>query len=594
MRQLIICILILVFNTNSLIAQKKTDSTKTSVTKKALLAGMKLVSTNPYDTIVNVGSIDNYTPYAGKTIRNIYVERIGFEKSIYDSAKKVTKTITKVANALHSDTKERTIRQHIFFQQYQPLNPYELADNERFIRDKDFILDCRIVATPVEGTDSVDVTVITRDVFSLGATFGGTFPTSPEIGLYDANINGGGQRLQFTALIDQDRDPKFGYSLVYRKSSLLGSLTDIDLGYTQLNTGLSVGDETEFSYLLRITRPLVSPYLRLAGGLEVSRNWSKNVYSEPDSTFLDYEYKIFNSWLGYNMGIHKPVTNRNRYFLAFRYFDGYYVDGPQLGEAEQEARYNNAYGYLSEFTFYRQNFYKTRYVFGFGRTEDVPYGISLGVTGGYVREVKISRPYGAVRLEYMDANKKGNFHQVTFQTGGYLRDNRLEDFVVQGGGAYFTRALNVNRSKIRGLFSANYTQIINRTVSDWLDINDNYIPGFRTDSLKADSRLALSFETVLYTPRAILGFRMAPFAQINMVAAKCDLCDFQQNTYWGLSAGLRTRNENLIFGTIEMKATYIPKDEFGESKFVFEFSQNLRIKNTGIFAREPNIIRYNH
>ena len=162
-----------------------------------------------------------------------------------------------MANALHSDTREKTIRQHIFFKQYQPLNPYELADNERFIRDKDFIMDCRIVATPIEGTDSVDVTVLTRDVFSLGITLGGTFPTSPEIGIYDANIQGKAQRLQFTALIDQDRDPKFGYSLFYRKSSILGSLTNIDLAYTQLNTGLSVGDEEEFAYLVRITRPLV-------------------------------------------------------------------------------------------------------------------------------------------------------------------------------------------------------------------------------------------------------------------------------------------------------------------------------------------------
>ena len=112
------------------------------------------------------------------------------------------------------------------------------------------------------------------------------------------------------------------------------------------------------------------------------------------------------------MGIKNAMTNRNRYFLAFRYFDGYYVDEPQLEEAQEEARYNNAYGYLSEFSFYRQNFYKTRYVFGFGRTEDVPYGISLGVTGGYVREVQIERPYAAFKFKYMDANKKGNFHRV--------------------------------------------------------------------------------------------------------------------------------------------------------------------------------------
>jgi len=593
-RWLFVCLLILVFIPRGTNAQEKTDSSKTSVTKKALLAGMKLVSTNPYDTIVNVGSIDNYTPYAGKTIRNIYVERVGFEKSIYDSTKKVTKTISKLANALHSNTRERTIRHHIFFEQYQALNPYELADNERFIRDKDFILDCRIVVTPVEGTDSVDVTVLTRDVFSLGVTLGGTFPTSPEIGLYDANINGGGQRLQFTALIDQDRDPKFGYSILYRKSSFLGSLTNIDIGYTQLDNGLSVGDETEFSYLARITRPLVSPYMRLAGGLEVSRNWSSNVYSEPDSTYLDYDYKIFNSWLGYNIGINKAITNRNRYFLAFRYFDGYYVDQPQLEEAQKEPRYNSAYGYLSEFTFYRQNFYKTRYVFGFGRTEDVPYGISLAVTGGYVREVRLERPYGAFKIKYMDANKSGNFHRLTFQTGGYLRNDKIEDFLIQGGAAYFTRALNVNRSKIRGLFSVDYTQIINRTVNDWLDVTDNYIPGFSTDSLTADRRLAMSLQTVLYTPRAILGFRMAPFVQIDMVAADCNACDFHKSTYWGFTVGLRTRNENLIFGTIEIKATFIPRDEFGQNKFVFDFTQNLRVKNTGIFATEPTLIRYNY
>jgi len=405
---------------------------------------------------------------------------------------------------------------------------------------------------------------------------------------------GKAQRLEFTALIDQDRSPKFGYSILYRKSSLFGSLINFDLEYTQINTGLSVGDEAEFAYLARITRPLVSPYLRLAGGLEVSRNWSNNVYNEPDSTFLDYEYKIFNSWVGYNIGIKKAATARGRHFLAFRYFDGYYVDGPQLTEDQEEIRYNNAYGYLSEFSFYRQNFYKTRYVFGFGRTEDIPYGISLGVTGGYVREVKIERPYGAFKIRYSTANKRGNFYRLLFQSGGYYRNDKLEDFVVQGGASYFTRALNVQRSKFRGLLSAEYTQIFDRTVDDWLKVPNKYIPGFSADSVISDSRLSMSLQTVLYTPRAILGFRMAPFTQIDIVSINCDLCDYRQNTYLGLSAGLRTRNENLIFGTIELKATYIPKDEYGQSKFVFGFKQNLRVKNTGLFATEPTLIRYNN
>lgn len=593
MRAFVVCLAALIFTAGGIRAQEHPDSTKTSITKKAFLAGMKLVSTNPSDTIVNTESIDNFTPFAGKIIRNIFVERIGFEKSIYDTTKKVSTTISKLANALHSDTREKTIRQHIFFKQYQPLNPYELADNERFIRDKDFILDCRIVAIPVEGTDSVDLTVITRDVFSLGATIGGSFPSAPKIGLFDANIMGKAQRVQFTALIDQDRSPKFGYALGYRKSSLLGSLINLDLEYTQINTGISVGDEEEFAYLVRLDRPLVSPYLRLAGGMEVSRNWSDNVYNEPDSVFLDYDYKIFNSWLGYNIGIKKASTARGRYFLASRYFDGYYVDAPQVEEDREEVRYNSAYGYLSEFSFYRQDFYKTRYVFGFGRTEDVPYGISLGITAGYVREVQLERPYAAFKMRYSVVNKRGSFHRFMFQSGGYVRSGELEDFVIQGGAAHFTRALNVRRSKFRGLLSAEYTQIVNRRVADWIDVTKKYIPGFSTDSLQADSRLALSLQTVLYTPLAVLGFRMAPFTQIDMVSVRCEACDFPNSTYWGLSAGLRTRNENLIFGTIELKATYIPEDEYGESKFVFGFKQNLRVKNTGTFATQPTMIRYN-
>ena len=593
MRSLVIFIFLLLFSLDALRAQEKTDSAKTSLTRKAFRSGVKMVTTNPTDTIVNVESIDNFVPYEGKIIRNIYVERFGFEKSIYDTTKKVATTITKVANALHSDTREKTIRQHIFFKQNQRVNPYELADNERFIRDRDFILDCRIVPTPVDGSDSVDITVVTRDVFSLGATLGGSFPSAPRIGLYDANIMGKAQRLQFTALIDQDRSPKFGYAILYRKSSLLGALTDFEIQFTQINTGISVGDEPEFAFLARVNRALVSPYLRLAGGLEVSRNWSSNVYRDPDSTFLDYNYKIFNSWIGYNIGIKKTSASRGRQFLSFRYFDGYYVDAPELSEEQQEPRYNSAYGYLSEFSFYRQNFYKTRYVFGFGRTEDIPYGISLGITGGYVREVQIERPYAAFKLRFGDASKKGNFYSVIFQTGGFVRDGRLEDFIVQAASSYFTRALNVNRSKFRGLFTADYTKLFNRTVSDWLKMSNKYIPGFSADSVVADNRLSLSLQSVLYTPRAILGFRLAPFTQIDMVSIDCKECEYRRNTYWGLSAGLRTRNENLIFGTLEFKATYIPKDEYGESKFVFGFKQNLRVKNTGIFASEPTLIRYN-
>lgn len=575
-------------------AQVKKDSVeKKSITKKAFREGIKLISTNPKDTIVNEKSIDAYAEYAGKIIRNINVERIGFEKSIYDSAKKVTKTVTRLANTLHVDTREKIIRKHLFIHRNTPLNPHEIADNERFLRDKDFILDSRIVVVPVEGSDSVDLTVITRDVFSLGGSVGGSIPNAPKIGIYDANVGGRGQRIEFTALIDQDRTPKFGYSLLYRKSSILGSLTNLELQYTELDNGYSFGDENEFAMRIRLDRPLVSPYTRLAGGAEVSRNWSENVYTEPDSTFLKYNYKVVDTWLGYNIGIKKEITDRNRKFAAIRFFDGYYIDQPDQIEYQEERKYNNIFGYLSEFTFYRQNFFKTRYVFGFGRTEDIPYGYTLGISGGYIRQLNIERPYAAIKWNYGKANKKGNFIRLQAQVGAYYRNNKMEDVLLQGGASYFSRLYQMNRYKLRGLVTASYTQLTNRTVIDWINISKKEIPGFNSDSLDADQRIAIHVEAALFTPWSLLGFRFAPFASADIVSVNCVQCATNNDLYFGLSSGLRTRNENLIFGTMEVKFTYIPKDQYGNSKFVFGFKQNLQIKNTGSFVKAPSFIFYN-
>ena len=295
------------------------------------------------------------------------------------------------------------------------------------------------------------------------------------MGIYDANVDGRAQRIQFTALIDQSRTPKFGYSLSYRKSSLFGSLTNIEFGYTQINTGYSVGDENEFAILARVARPLVSPYSRWAGGGEISQNWSKNVYQKPDSAFLDYKYNLYDAWLGYNIGINKAMANRNRQFLAFRYFNGYYIEPADPTEVRDQVRYNNAFGYLSEFTYYRRDFYKTRYIFGFGRTEDVPSGISLSASGGYIRLVSVARPYVAGKIDFGKASRKGNFYRLQLQASTYTNDGKFEDAIVQAGASYFTKLWQLNRFKMRSLVSATYTQLFNHNVINWLKIqSDGY------------------------------------------------------------------------------------------------------------------------
>lgn len=576
-------------------AQVKKDTVaKNSMAKKAFKQGMRVISTHPKDTVMGEKSADPYAAFKGKIIRHIYVERIGFEKSIYDSTKKVQKSVTKIANALHVDTRPKIVRKHLFIRENQPLNPYKLSDNERFLRDKDFILDSRINVIPIENSDSVDITVVTRDVFSFGGTLGGSIPSAPRIGVYDANVNGRGQRIELTALVDPERNPTMGYSLLYRKSSIFGSLTNLELVYTQINRGVSYGDEQEYAIIARLDRPLVSPYARLAGGLEVSRNWSENVEGKPDSVFLSYNYKIVDVWGGYNIGIHRNMSDRNRLFFALRSFDGFYLEQPEQELYQVIRKYNNMYGYLGELTFYRQNYYKTRYVYGFGRTEDIPYGINASITTGFVKQLFVERPYAALKFEYGKANQKGGYYKFLVQGGGYYRNDKPEDVVIQTGLSYLTKLWQLNRYKIRNYFTATYTEINNRRAIDYLNISKKEIPGFSSDSLFSDRRMSVHAESVVFTPWSLLGFRFAPFASVDGVGIRCLVCEQSTNIFWGFSTGFRTRNENLIFGTIEVKMTYIPNEENGEPKFVFGFKQNLRIKNTGTFVKKPSLILYNN
>jgi len=79
-------------------------------------------------------------------------------------------------------------------------------------------MDARIIAKPVSSTsDSVDLIVVTRDVFSLGGTVSPQSATTYKFSVQDVNLGGYGQRAQFGLLYDIDRSPHLGYDWLYQK-----------------------------------------------------------------------------------------------------------------------------------------------------------------------------------------------------------------------------------------------------------------------------------------------------------------------------------------------------------------------------------------
>lgn len=580
-------------------SKPKTEKEKPSLTKKVSKRVMKLVKQNPGDTIVDQKSESGFRQYQGKIIRKITIHHIGFERNMNDTTRyRVVNTVTRVANSLHTDTKERVIRNNLFIKANRPLDPYKLADNERYLRDLPFILDARIAVKPVRGNrDQVDVIVYTRDVFSLGGSLSLKSKTGVEYRVYDANLAGWGQRAEYRSVIDIERDPKFGHQFLYNKNSIYGTLINGTISYTQLNSGVSRGLENESAVYMKLERPLVSPYTRWAGGLELSKNWSENVYGITDTVFRQYGYYEKDLWIGYNIGIKNRVENRNRYFIALRTYGQSFYDHPEQTEEQMNIVYNNEQYVLSAFTFYNQNFYRTKYVYGFGRTEDVPYGSRLSLLLGQTKQINHVRPYIGAELEQSVFHKSGDFMEYAFRIGGYEHESKLQDVTVLASANLFSRLMFLKGMKIRQSLGIGYASIINRNFEPLLRIDNEFgIERFRSDSAIGTQRLGLSFETVVYIRPTLLGFHFAPFAfaDMAMVAPQHSVL-VRQKPYFGLGGGLRTRNENLIFGTIELRLYYFPRipEEEDFSKFRIRLSSNLRVKYSSSFVKAPSLIRYN-
>ncbi len=570
----------------------KNSNLKGKVTKKV----KSLLFQNPKDTILEKKSEVGFMRYQGKIIRKITINHLGFEQNINDTTRyRVVNSITRLANSLHTNTKEQIIRNNLFFKENKPIDPYRLADNERYLRDLNFILDARIVIKPIRGNhDMVDVLVITRDVFSIGASFTPKSQSSFKFDLYDANLSGLGQRSEFTGLIDTERDPKFGLQLLYTKNNIKGSFIDATVSYTQLNSGASYGLEEENSLFIKLDRPLVSPYSRWAGGIQLSHNWSVNVFNTPDTAFRNYSYQVKDFWIGYNIGIKQRTENRNRHFIGIRTFGQSFTRHPSQSLEEMNPTYNNQTYLLGAYTFYNQNFYRTKYIYGFGRTEDVPYGRSITLLAGQVKQLGFTRSYFGIEFNKSVVRKNGDFRQYSLRTGGF-KNGKIEDITLLASASLFSKLIQWRSLKIRQSVGISYTTILNQNISFPLRIDNEFgINNFRADSLLGTQRFGLGAEIFLFIRPTLLGFHFAPFIFTHMalVAPKNETL-FEQKAYFGLGGGIRTRNENLIFGTIELRMFYFPVITEDLSHFRITLSGNLRVKYTSGFVRAPAFIRYN-
>ena len=557
---------------------------------------------NPEAEVLHAKAEDPFMYYKGRVIRNIWITSLGFERSFTDTSSRVKSLSSRVARTLHVNTKDWVIRNNLFQKEGAKVDPYILADNERYLRTLDYLQDARIIVHADPNTeDSVDLEIITKDVFSIRLTLDNDGYSSLKARVSESNFLGMGQRIQGTVLAGQNRDPTVGYGVEYNKNNIGGSFIHLDLAYNNIDIGRSSGLELESSTSIVVARPLPSPYVHWAGGGEWSNNVALNSYHQPDSVWYPYAYEIRDAWAGYNLSLDHIMkhdsTIRDRKFLAVRYFRQHFTDGPAYFEQRFDPIYNNKEAVLGQLTFFRQEFIKTQYIYGFGITEDVPYGYNISLTSGWWKQNDLQRPYAGLTIDYYVASPQGSFCQYYLRTGTFVDGLRkLDDATLLVGASYFSKLFFSGTDfKIRQYIRGTYARIFNNLTYEPLRINNVYgLREFGSDSAEGIERISTQLETTFYTRYKPYGFRLAPFlyeegALLRNAGEPITKAIF----YPGFGGGLRTRNENIIFGTIEIKACFFPRYVVGQPAFKLLIASDLRYRYRTTYIHEPDIIRLN-
>lgn len=568
--------------------------------------GQRISTTPPDDAPVKV--VNLFLKYKGKIIRSIETVRLGFEYDINDTNNVSSNFGISIATIFHKNSSDNLIRHNLFFTEGQKLFPYLLADNERYLRNLVFIKDARILVEYSEGSkDSVDVIILTKDIFSIGAKLDISNTEKGRLELREENFMGSGTRLLVSSYYEKQRFPQkaFGAELIRR--NIGGSFIDWTSGYTDYRNAFSSGRNQESVVYTVIEKPLVTPYIPSTGALDWSYHRTRNVY-DSDSLYraaFKYAYYNIDGWVGYSLDskrlLYANKEIRVHRFVAVRAFKRQFIEMPGKFKDTFDYRYTNHSGILASINIFKQLFYKTNFIYGFGLTEDVPEGFSVAFTAGYVIKQNesyvikhnINRPYSGLDMSLANFRKKGFYSNFNFRIGSYYYRNRFEDIDFLFSVDHFTRLKKINHSWYHRVFvSTGITTQANPVLNTPLYLNSDFgLPNFNNGALNSDLRITFKGESVFYNSRKILGFRFAPFAFADLCLLKPSKLGLQKtDLYSAVGGGVRTRNENLVFGTIELKGYYYPRVNGDMKCWKIELTSNIRFKFKSSFISPPNFI----
>ena len=529
-------------------------------------------------------SDENYIKYSGRKIRKIEVRRLDvFGTSVDNPGVKNSSGLYNILNKTHINTHENIIRKNLIFKAGDNISPLILSDNERLLRQLPYINDARILVVPVS-EEEADIIVIIRDVFSLGASYSYRGFKRGALSVFEKNIFGIGHELQLNFPFDTEKPDSPGFGISYSIDNIAKSFINLRTFYSK-----GLGDEL---YGFSLDRSLVSSATKYAGGIKVLKMYTGEDF-DTLKVPLPLSYKLQDYWVSRSFLLNSQTVKR--IIIGARYINNNVFERPYI-EPDSYHRLQRYEDYLGSVAFSVQKYYKTNLIYGYGKTEDLPYGGLFRITAGKEFSEFKTRTYIGSDISMGQSISKAGYFYTLIGIGAFRNDedHETEQGLLEFRLNYFTNLLSAGRYKIRNFVNFDYTRGVDRYSDEYLKfLRENGFSGFRNDSIKGTQRFYVGLESVVFSPSDLFGFKFAfyGFSDLGYL--------FKSNEFiregfqlLSLGAGVRIRNNNLLFNTLQIRLAFYPvKPDFSRiSNIVVSGEQLIRPYNFD--PGPPSVIQY--
>lgn len=553
------------------------------------LYGWMIASPQTAKSQIEVNSEQYFKPFAGKRIGRIRIQQLDvFGPSLQDTTIVLDNWLAKVGNGIHVKTRDGVLRKNLLFKTGDIVDPRTMAENEKLIRDLPYIKDVSIILIPDQlNSQIVDVLIVTKDNFSWGFLMNINGTKSARFDLFNQNMFGLGHEFSIGTVYHSHEYPTIGFRVFYGVNNIGGKF---------INGAFRIEDTYQKNAVsAMLGKRFLTTKTKNAGGLSFDRVFRYDYLSDDKILRLDTTVSFLNldAWYGHAFVRKAEKQAAGHFIVAGRFFSQKFFERPTVSQQSNQLFHNHRIA-LASIAYSKRFLQKNNLVYGYGITEDIPYGDYLELTSGYDFGEFYNRTY--LHLYYSKGMILPNYSYLRFGlgAGSFLHHNRLEQGTILGEGNFFSRLYNINGHQFRQFINIRYIMGLNHFDREYLTLNNEWgIRGFKTQMVRGTQKLTVNMEAVTFLRSQFYGFRFAQyfFSDFGFIGDDSKFI-LDQDFYTGVGLGFRIRNESLVINTFEFRLAWFPITPPDMRPWTFRALGQPKSEFNDFLGRRPEILPY--